>query len=40
MEGGVDSREGVVSGWEILTQDFVVRAEELGMFGPSFLHTP
>ena len=39
IEGGVDPHEGIVSDWEILMEEFIVRAEELGKFEPSFLHT-
>lgn len=40
MEGEVDPREGVVSDWDILAEDFIVKAVELGKFEHSFLHTP
>jgi hypothetical protein len=40
MEGGVDPCEGIVSDWEILTEEFIVRAAEFSKFEPSFLHTP
>ena len=34
MEGKVDSCEGVVSDWDILAEDFIAKAEELGKFEP------
>jgi hypothetical protein len=40
MEGDVDPREGVVSDWDLLAEEFIVEAEELGKFGHSLLHTP
>jgi hypothetical protein len=39
MEGDADPCEGIVSDWDLLTEDFVVEAEELGKFGHSLLHT-
>jgi hypothetical protein len=32
-EGDADSREGIVPDWDLLTEEFVVQAEELGKFG-------
>jgi hypothetical protein len=40
MEGDVDPREGIVSDWDILAEEFIVEAEELGKFERSLLHTP
>jgi len=40
IEGEVDPRKGVVSDWDILTEKFIVEAEELGEFHDSLLHTP
>jgi hypothetical protein len=40
MEGDVDPREGIVSDWDLLAEEFIVEAEELGEFEPSLLHTP
>ena len=40
MEGEVDPREGVVSDWDILAEDFIVEAVELGKFEHSLLRTP
>ena len=34
MEGEVDSCEGVVLDWDILAEDFIAEAEELGKFEP------
>ena len=39
VEGDVDPREGIVSDWDLLTEEFIVEAEELGRFGHSSLHT-
>ena len=39
-EGDVDLREGVVSDWDLLAEEFIVEAEELGELEHSFLHTP
>jgi hypothetical protein len=39
VKGDADPREGIVSDWDLLTEDFVVQAEELGKFGHSLLHT-
>jgi len=38
-EGDGDPREGIVSDWDLLTEKFIVEAEELGKFGHSLLHT-
>jgi hypothetical protein len=38
MEGGVDPREGIVSDWDLLTEKFIVEAEELGEFEHSSSH--
>ncbi len=40
MEGDTDPCEGVVSDWDILAEEFIVEAEELGKFEHSLLHTP
>jgi len=40
MEGDVDPREGIVSDWDLLAEEFIVEAEELGKFGHSLLHSP
>lgn len=40
MEGDTDPREGVVSDWDILAEEFIVEAEELCKLGPSLFHTP
>jgi hypothetical protein len=39
MEGDADSREGIVSDWDLLAEEFIVEAEELGKFKHSLLHT-
>jgi hypothetical protein len=39
VEGDADPREGIVSDWDLLVEEFIVEAETLGMFGHSFLHT-
>ena len=39
VESDADPREGIVSDWDLLTEDFIVQAEELGKFGHSLLHT-
>lgn len=39
-EDDVDSRRGIVSDWDLLTEDFIVEAEELGKFMHSLLYTP
>jgi hypothetical protein len=39
-EGDVDPREGIVSDWDILAEEFLVEAEELGKFEHFSLHTP
>jgi len=38
-EGDVDPREGIVSDWDLLAEEFIVEAEELGKFEHSLLHT-
>ena len=38
VESDADPREGIVSDWDLLTEDFVVQAEGPGKFGHS-LHT-
>jgi hypothetical protein len=38
VEGDVDPREGIVSDWDLLTEEFIVEAGELGKFGHSLLH--
>ena len=40
MEGDVDPREGVVSDWDLLAEEFIVKAEELGKFEHSLSDTP
>jgi hypothetical protein len=40
MDGDVDPREGVVSDWDLLAEEFIAEAKELGKFGHSLLHTP
>lgn len=40
MVSDVDPREGILSDWEILAEEFIVGAEKLRKFEPSFLHTP
>jgi hypothetical protein len=39
VEGDADPREGIVSDWDLLAEEFIVEAEELGKFGHSLLHT-
>ena len=39
MKGDADPREGIVSDWDLLTEKFIVEAEELGNFGQSLSHT-
>jgi hypothetical protein len=39
VEGDADPREGIVSDWDLLTEEFIVEAEELSKFGHSLLHT-
>jgi len=39
MEGEVDLHEGVVSSWDILAEEFIMEAEQLGKFKHSLLHT-
>jgi hypothetical protein len=39
MEGDVNPREGIVSDWDILAEEFIVEAEELGKFERSLMHT-
>jgi hypothetical protein len=38
MEGKVDPHKGVISDWDILAEDFIVEAVELGKFEYSLLH--
>jgi hypothetical protein len=40
VEGDVDPREGIVSDWDLLAEDFIVEAEELGKLEYSLLYTP
>jgi hypothetical protein len=40
MEGNVDPREGIVSDWNLLAEELIVEAEELGKFEHSLLHAP
>ena len=40
MEGNVDPHGGIVSDWDILAEEFIVEAKELGKFECSLLHTP
>src|SRR5713226_686559 len=35
----MDPHEGIVLGWDLLGEDFIVEAEELHKFGHSLLHT-
>jgi len=39
LEDDVDLHEGVVLDWDILAEEFIVKAEELGKFEHSTLHT-
>ena len=39
VEGYADPREGIVSDWDLLAEEFIVKAEELGKFGHSLLRT-
>jgi len=39
MEGDADSREGIVSDWDLLGKEFIVEAEELGKFENSLFHS-
>ena len=39
MEGDADPREDIVSDWDLLTEKFIVDAEELGNFGHFLSHT-
>jgi hypothetical protein len=39
-EGDADPREGVVSDWDLLAEEFIVEAEELGKSEHSLLHAP
>lgn len=39
-EDEVDTREGVVSDWDILAEKLIAEAEEFGTFANSLLHTP
>ena len=38
--GDADPREGIVSDWDILDEEFITGAEELGKSEHSLLHTP
>jgi hypothetical protein len=38
VDGDVDPREGIVSDWDLLTEEFIMEAEEVGKFGHSLLH--
>jgi len=40
VEDEVDPREGIVSDWDTLAEEFIVEAERLGKFEVSLLHTP
>lgn len=40
MEDDVDSREGIISDWDLMTEEFIVEAEKLGESGHSLLRTP
>lgn len=40
IEGDTDPREGVVSDWDLLAEEFIVEAEELSKLEHSLLHTP
>ena len=39
-QGDMDPCEGIVSDWDLLAEEFIVEAEELGKFKHSLLHTP
>ena len=39
-EGDADPREGIVSDWDLLVEEFLVEAEELGKLEHSSLYTP
>jgi hypothetical protein len=39
VEGDADPHEDIVSDWDLLTEEFIVKAKELGKFGHSLLHT-
>jgi hypothetical protein len=39
VEGDADPREGIVSDWDLLAEEFIVEAEGLGKFGHSLLPT-
>ena len=39
MEDDVDPCEGIVLDWDILAEEFIVEAKELGTFEHSLLHT-
>ena len=39
MEGEVGPREGIVSDWDLLAEEFIAEAEELGKFEHSLLQT-
>jgi hypothetical protein len=38
-EGDTNLHKGIVSDWDLLAEEFIVKAEELGEFEHSFLHT-
>lgn len=38
MEGDTDPHEGIVSDWDLLTEEFIAEAEELGKFEHSLFH--
>ena len=38
LEGDVDPHEGIVSDWDLLAEEFIVEAEELGKFKHFLLH--
>jgi hypothetical protein len=40
MEGDVDPREGIVSDWDLFTEEFIAEAEELGKLEHYLLHAP
>jgi hypothetical protein len=39
MEGDANLHEGIVSDWDLLAEEFIAEAKELGEFEHSFLHT-
>jgi hypothetical protein len=39
MEGKVDLCKGIISDWDILAKDFIMKAQECGKFEHSLLHT-